>query len=535
MKRLTHYLSSWKNTGVLVLVAVHIAINLFHIGSDAFIINLNNFLVIPLALAAALLGWLLWSRTKNVKQHHTLWMGLATGWTMWAIAEVWWAISSFSSQELPYPSWADLFWLAAYIPMVYALWGRFRSIPRVTNAAQKAALWVLLAVVLGFTIAFIFLPILLERDWSVPLETAFNFAYPLADTILLILVLRLLFNYQQGMYGQAWRWIAVGFVLCTFSDLLFVYATRTEIYYPEQQVNFLSSVGIDVPYILSYLLYVIGLLRFKEVLGTYQAVNLERKTLPLIPNAHLLVFTKANETVIDVSRNFSQVFLVHDAKGKTISQVLGLSPEDESSLLQETRAKGVLQEKPFLARTLAGQQEILISGIVVLGPQGEYSGATFLIRLLAKDYYSLDDALADQEKGLVRFLLGKTGAGKKEQAEKKQFLTEYYQAYLSAFYRRVYAEGGSIFADALMTRLRTAATAQGLQIGIQPNIVDVSDLSLLETERALSMLFAAGRQSLVDLIGEPGSNALVEEIRASFGNPVLQIVSCLEKEIRKHT
>lgn len=46
----TNLFKSWKQIAVSSLVFIYIAINLFHIGSDLFIINLNNFLVIPLAL-----------------------------------------------------------------------------------------------------------------------------------------------------------------------------------------------------------------------------------------------------------------------------------------------------------------------------------------------------------------------------------------------------------------------------------------------------------------------------------------------------
>ncbi len=535
MKPFAGVFGSWKRNGVLALMAVYVAINLFQIGSDAFIINLNNFLVIPLALGTALLSWLLWRQTQSVKQHHALWMGLAAGWTMWSIAEVYWAIASLSSQEIPYPSWADFFWLAGYVPMVYALWSRLRSIPRASTAAQKALLWVLVALVLGFTIGFIFVPIIAEGDWSAPVETAMNFAYPLADTIVLILVLRLLFGLQQGMYGQAWRWIAVGFMLCTLSDLLFTYATRMDLYYPEQQANFLSTMAIDVPYILSYLLYAIGLLRFRAVLGTYRANHRESKVLPLIPNAHILVYSKGDETVMDVSRNYAQVFAVQAAKGKTVAEVLGLAPGDEHILLQEIKAKGVLQEGSFLANTRAGQQEILISGIVVLDPQGKYAGVVLLVRLVAQDN-SLDDVLSEHEKSVVRSLLGRTGAGEREQAERKQFLTEYYQAYLSAFYQRVYAEGGGIFADALVTGLQAAATAQGWRVNVRPDAaVDVSNLPLVEAQRALAALFETGRRSLADLSGEPSANKLVEEIRAGFGNPVLKGVARLEEEVRNHS
>jgi len=531
----TNLFKSWKQITISVLVVVYIAINLFHIGGDPFIIKLNNFIVVPLALGSTFFAWMIWRQVKSGSQNQLLWLGLTIGWAMWTIAELWWAIASLIGQEVPYPSWADFFWLMGYIPMYFALWERLRLLPKVINSAQRTALWVLSLAIVGFTLLFILLPIILQSDPSAIIEDVIALLYPFADTILLILVLRLLFSYQQGMYGRAWQWIASGFLLFAIGDLLFAFASVHNLYYPEQQVNLLSTIGVDVPYNLSYLVWIVGLFLMQSLLKTYQPVIGDMKKLELVPNTHLLVFTKGDDTVIDVSRNYSQVYSDIALKGKTLSEVLGLSPEVENAILKEIREKGLLEEKPFRANTRLGQKEVLLSGIVVLNPQKEYSGVMLLARLLTEDY-SLDNLLTDYERGMVRSLLNKTGIEKKEQAEIKQLLANYYRVYLQALYNRVLAEGGSIMADVFLTELQSVCKQHAWQMEIQPgNLLDISALSLSQTREALPVLLETAKRFAIEIIDEASVETIVQDVRSKFDEFTLKNISHFEQAKQDRT
>src|SRR3989304_786352 len=100
---------------LVLLVALYIAVNLFHIGGDAFVITLNNNLANPLALGVVILATLLWRGLPLGNQSRLLWAGLAVGWALWTVAEFWWGIAALIRQEVPYPSWADFFWQLGYI------------------------------------------------------------------------------------------------------------------------------------------------------------------------------------------------------------------------------------------------------------------------------------------------------------------------------------------------------------------------------------------------------------------------------------
>ncbi|HET7144249.1 MAG TPA: hypothetical protein VFI68_09540, partial [Anaerolineales bacterium] len=249
---------SWKQIIVSFLVVVYIAVNIFRIGGDAFVINLNNNIVNPLALGVTVLALMISLQIGGKGQNRLLWWGLTIGWTLWTIAQFWWGIAAMIGQEVPYPSGADFFWLVGYLPMYFALWERIRSLPLQSNPMQKAGIWFSILLSGGWTIAFVIIPILQYNDPSALLESVLNILYPLADLILLILVLRIFFTYQQGLSGRAWGWISTGFIFTSLSDLIFSYATTAELYYPDGQANLISTIGVDVIYNLGYLFWVIG-------------------------------------------------------------------------------------------------------------------------------------------------------------------------------------------------------------------------------------------------------------------------------------
>lgn len=525
---LTSPFKPWKQIVVSVLIFIYIAINLFSIGGDPFIINLNNFIVVPFALGTTFLSFILWRQIKTGSLNSFLWLGLTIGWAMWTIAELWWAIASLIGQEVPYPSWADFFWLAGYIPMYFALWRRLSLLPKVSNSTQRTALWVLSLAILGFAISFIFLPIILQSDPSVIVESVISLLYPLADTILLIFVLRLLFSYQQGKYGQAWKWIASGFILCALGDLLFAYANTINMYYPEQKVNLLSTIGVDVPYNLSYFVWIVGLFLLQNLLKTYQPVLGDVKKLTLVPNIHLLVFLKGDDTVMDVSRNYEKVFPVNVATGKTLQEVLGIPPEDAYIILKDSKANKIFKERKFLANTRLGREEIWVSGMEIFDPQGEHSGVYLLLRMLGKDY-SLDQLLTDHEKAMVSLLLRKTGTKQKEEEEIKQLLANYYRAYLQALYNRVIAEGGGIMADGFINKLQLVSKHHEWQIEVQPdNPLDVSALSLPVTQEALPVLLETAKQSVIEITDASTVNMIVQDVRSKFDEFTLENISHFE-------
>lgn len=515
--------SAWFQGVFVLLAAVYFLVNALRLGGDAFVFNLNNVVAAPLALGVSIVVLVLWWQVVMGSQNRLLWSGLMFGWLLWTVAEVWWAVAAFRGQEVPYPSGADFFWLVGYLPMYAALWARIRSLPKITRPFQQLGLWVATALSLAWTIVFVFVPIFKMADPAVAIESALNLVYPLADLILLLLVLRIFFTYQQGMYGQVWGWLVAGFILHSLSGLLFSYAATVDLYYPNQQANLLSTIGIDYPYNMAYLLWLVGLSLLQRMQKTYHPILNVMISPVLVPNVHLVVFTNARDTVIDVSQNFSHVFAVETVQGKTLSEVLGIAESEEQSMLHFLESHEVLKERPILCNTRFGQQQVLLSGIRVTNPQGEYSGCIFLLRLILEDD-TLDGLLTEYQKGMVRFLLQKTG--EHEDEEIKQSITQYYRAFLAGFYNRVLAEGGTIMAEALVMELNRVASENQWAVIVRPeNLLDTRSLTLEQARQALPVLYETAKQFIANLEDERVAAQIVQEVSEKVGQAIYKYLA----------
>jgi hypothetical protein len=204
------------------------------------------------------------------------------------------------------------------------------------------------------------------------------------------MVLQIFFTYQQGLSGRAWGWLSAGFIIHSLSSLIFSYASAIDLYYPNGQANLLSTLGVDVPYNLGYLFWIIGLLIVLTVQKRHQTFADAPLPFKLVPDTHLLIFTQKDDTVIDVSKNYLRMFPLKTVSGISISEALGIPPNDADRLLAEIKAKKILIEREILVNTNSGSRQALISGIPVVGPQGDHSGYDFLLRMLTGDY-SLDE------------------------------------------------------------------------------------------------------------------------------------------------
>ena len=120
-------------------------------------------------------------------------------------------------------------------------------------------------VIIGFTIVGVLLPIIQAYDPSLLLESIIDLFYPLADMVLLILALRILFSANKGSFSQSWLWISLGFIVISFSDLFFTFASVRDLYYPDGHANFTSVFLVDVPYTISYMLFLVGLVSLSKM------------------------------------------------------------------------------------------------------------------------------------------------------------------------------------------------------------------------------------------------------------------------------
>ena len=491
---------NWRQVVIGLATLVIILITVFRIGGDDFVYAFNSNISSFQALGILIITIILWVKMGAKSQNRLLWFGLMLGWILWTIAEWWWGIASLLMEEAPFPSVADFFWIIGYIPMFIALDARSRSIPEETSAKQKLIIWLCSIIAIGLAGIFILEPAIAGYEPGTFVESALTLFYPIGDLVLFVLVMRIAFKYQQGQNGLAWGWISAGYVLLTVADLVFCYASANNIYYPGGEVNFISLIGSDLLYSVSYMIILFGL-AIMRVLSKSQKIVVEPgvEILP-VPNTHVLIFTDRNDLITDISRNYSQIFGTENVLGQPVSKALGIPSDIISNLISQVRSRRVLEEEAVTVTTQAGEKPAQFSGETLLTPDGGYAGSILLVRLLMHDI-SLDANLTDYQRSIIRSVMKKTG--QKEDIEIKNLLTGYFSTLLKEYIDCVESEGGNMLGHSVLGKLESAMGISETKIKIDADgIMDTSDLSLDEARKVITEIMKKARETTVEITDE---------------------------------
>jgi hypothetical protein len=490
---------NWRQIIIGFFTLLIIVIPVFNLGGDDFVSLVNNNISSFEALTILIVSILLWVRMGEKSQNRLLWIGLTIGWGLWTIAEWAWGIASFSSAEPPFPSIADFFWLIGYIPMFIALDARNRSIPEETTAKQKLIIWISSIVAVGLTAIFILVPVITSYEPGALFQTIVTLFYPVGDLILFVMVLRIAFKYQQGLNGKAWNWISLGYILLTVADLIFCYASANNIYYPNNEVNFISSFS-DTLYSVSYMVILFGLAFMRQASNLIQPTEQSTLDFPHVKNTHVLFFTDRGDLINDVSKNYPEVFGPLSVIGQTISYAVGLPFDAAARLTGKLKSQKVLMEEPFMITTQFGQENALLSGETLITPEGGYSGSIILLRLFLEDY-AVDSINSDYHRSIIRSLLKKTG-----DAEEKEIVhlhTVYYSALLKEFIEIVETEGGNILGHSVSGKLQTIADESNWKIDISlDGTLDTGNLPLEEAKKSLLEVIGEAKKITAEITDE---------------------------------
>jgi len=182
----------------------------------------------------------LWSRLSRI------WLCFTLGMVLWFLGETTWAIYVLIlNVEIPYPSIADVFWLAGYIPLFIAL----DLYVRLFRPALFKKMYFISAAVVSVVSTALFAvlapPIIAVEDNILTLSI--SLAYPALDLILLseaILGL-LIFTVTRlkGKIGGAWLLINAGIIMNVIGDMLFSYTTSQDTYFSGQPLDLFFNWG----------------------------------------------------------------------------------------------------------------------------------------------------------------------------------------------------------------------------------------------------------------------------------------------------
>ena len=186
-----------------------------------------------------------------------LWFLFALGPACWLVAEVTWATYYFFlNVPVPYPSIADIFYIAAYVPLSIGLFMYFRAFSGALTRRRLVASagTIAAAAILVFTFV---IPTELQMA-NPPIVTITDLIYPALDLVLFSLAILSLAIFLGGSIGKWWIMVVGAIILDIVADEYFLYLEAKGTYY--------NGSFDDLIYLWAYLIFALAFYVHKKEL-----------------------------------------------------------------------------------------------------------------------------------------------------------------------------------------------------------------------------------------------------------------------------
>ncbi len=207
-----------------------------------FLVISTDMLFVLVSGVCALFGLLVVRKWTGLGKLGRAFLGLSIAIFLWFLGETVWAIYEVGLQvAIPYPSVADVFYLFGFVPATMAIFQLLSSFRKAfTRLKLFAATLVGIASIVP-TYLLLIEPLLVASGGII--TKTFDLAYPVLDTILLVMAVLTFMAFQGGDVAKPWRWISLGLLLTTIADIGFSYGTLTGWYYSGHPIELLWLFG----------------------------------------------------------------------------------------------------------------------------------------------------------------------------------------------------------------------------------------------------------------------------------------------------
>ncbi|MBN2386647.1 MAG: hypothetical protein JXB85_06465 [Anaerolineales bacterium] len=495
---------------VLAFTMVFFLFNVFVIGGSNFISQVDS-LVSPLAggIACWLLARLLAHKNlTHVERRVYRW--IMVGLILWVVADAIWAVYVILlNVDMPYPSWADFFWLSGYPFFYFALLLRIRSFGTPLRRGERWFFGATVSAVLLMTFLFIMPPIVRDYDSGRLLESVLNLTFPLADLFLLVLILVIVFALEKESRALSWQIFAAGVVAFSVSNLLFSYISWQGLYYPDGQANFLSTL-VDFAYNILY--FALGfafyslhlLLSTRTEIPISGPITLERQS---VPNMNFAVFTDRQNRIMSVSENLLAFLKIADQssiRGKRVGAVLGVKAHEMDQIFLEMAEIEFVSDRKVTIRDPEGRGvDAWLTAFPTRDLNHAYTGANLVLRICL-DASSNIPTMSRESLILAQNILNRAGVLKKEKDQIRiATLQAYFIAKMEQTYRLVSSESSPRIAAAMEMSCQKIAQENGWPINFRGGKITIPESvqpGMLEC--AIPALIAQVRESAVRVVGE---------------------------------
>jgi diguanylate cyclase (GGDEF)-like protein/putative nucleotidyltransferase with HDIG domain len=197
----------------------------FGLGGPSSDVVFDDYVYNGLVLTAA--AWCI-ARAVLVRRERAAWALIGISLVCWATAEIVNTVYLSKMEYPPYPSIADAFWLAfypcSYAAMVLLVRGRM--------AQFRRSLWldgiVAALAVASVGVILVFQPVL-DATGGRPIEIATDLAYPIADLMMLAMVIGV-FALTGWRPGRAWAFIGAGLMSMALADSIYAWQASKGVY-----------------------------------------------------------------------------------------------------------------------------------------------------------------------------------------------------------------------------------------------------------------------------------------------------------------
>jgi hypothetical protein len=190
----------------------------------------TDILVIAIAAACSLLGLLLVRKWGFEGKFGVAHFGLSLAVFLWFLGMTVWGIYEVVLHvDVPYPSIADVFYLAGYLPAFIGM-EQFLWFFRKAFTPGKVAVAALSGLAIVFTSSVVLLYPLITESADI-LTKFFDVVYPSLDTLLIVFALMMAVILRNSRFANDWLWIALGLLLWGTGDIAFCYGTLLGWYY----------------------------------------------------------------------------------------------------------------------------------------------------------------------------------------------------------------------------------------------------------------------------------------------------------------
>jgi hypothetical protein len=219
------------------------------------------------SIACATLCFILWRAADKGEDLRRVWMLMGIGLGLWAIAEIFYATYELVLlEDTPTPSLADLLWVPAYIPLVMALWTRFRILRVPLTHGQWISLIGAFAVMGLMSIITVILPNLpgaeaMQSASGSAGDTANLFLgifYGVGDLLIAFAAGLMIIALMGGRFSRVWALIAFGFFAISVADSMYYAGLANGLYSDAVPVTLFTATS-DIAYFAGYVMIAFGL------------------------------------------------------------------------------------------------------------------------------------------------------------------------------------------------------------------------------------------------------------------------------------